>query len=298
MLNTSANVAELSRGFSKVFEKARSGTPTWGSKLAMTIPSTHSVEIHSFMARMLAMREWVGPRLLDSMKNHEYVLRNRKFEKTVAVPVDDIEDDSLGIYDLRFQELARIVEKHGDQILKEALQAGTSANGFDGVPFFSANHTLNPAGVQSNNFTSTALTGPNLNTVLTAMYTWTGEDGELLGVLNGGQPTLVIPPQLLLTAKGIVNAELTGGGNTNVQNGQATIMVIPELANQPTTWYVADLSGPIKPLIHQVRKKGVLVAKTSPDDENVFNDDQYIWGTKVRDAAGYGPWWLMARAIA
>jgi phage major head subunit gpT-like protein len=298
MINTTANVAELSRGFSKVFEKSRKDTEVWHPKLSMKISSSHAVEIHSFMARMLAMREWVGPRLLDSIKNHEYVLRNRDFEKSLAVPVNDIEDDALGIYDLKFQELARIIAKHPDQLMKETLQAGTSTNGFDGVSFFSGSHPLDPAGVQSNNFTSTALNAANLNTVITAMYTYTGEDGELLGVLNGGQPVLVIPPQLLLTAKGIVNAEYTGGGNTNVQNGQAQIMVIPELANEATTWYVADLSGPIKPLIHQVRKEGQLVAKTSPSDENVFNDNQYVWGTHVRDAGGYGPWWLMARAIA
>lgn len=295
MLITTATVQALNRGFSKVFEKAYRDTPEFGSRIAMTIPSTHGTEVHSFMKRILAMREWVGPRLIDNLSNHEYVLTNKTYEKTIGVPVNDIEDDSLGVYDIKFQELARVAKKWPDQLLKTVLQNGTSGLGFDGQAFFSSTHDLDPAGNQSNNFTSTALSATNVNTVWSAMAAYTGEDGEPLGV-NGS--LIVVPPQLRKTAKEIAAAEYVGGGNTNVQKGEFEVLVVPELANEATTWYLMDTATPVKPLIFQLRQAPKLTPKISDSDENVFNQDQYLWGAKARGVAGYGPWWLAARCIA
>ena len=46
--------------------------------------------------------------------------------------------------------------KHADQLVKAALQAGTSSNGFDGVAFFSASHPVGSS-TYSNNYTTSAL---------------------------------------------------------------------------------------------------------------------------------------------
>ena len=75
----------------------------------------------------------------------------------MGVNRDDIEDDQLGVYNPLFDELGRNARKWPDQVLKTVLQAGTTNLGFDGVAFFASTHPLNPAGNQSNNFTTTAL---------------------------------------------------------------------------------------------------------------------------------------------
>jgi phage major head subunit gpT-like protein len=62
-----------------------------------------------------------------------------------------------------------------------------------------------------------------------------------------------------------------------------------------SVWYLADLSAPIKPLILQKRKEVEFVSKTALTDDNVFFSREFIWGVDGRGAAGYGPWWLMAR---
>ena len=297
---TPSAIRSLDKGFNRLFQGAYDSTAMWGPRLATTVPSSHKSEVYGFMKRLLAMREWIGPRVIDNLESEAYTLINKTFEKTVGVMVNDIEDDTLGVYNPLFSELGRIASKWPDQQLKETLQAGTSGLGFDGVPFFATTHDLDPAGNQSNNYTGTALSAANYQLVRANMMSLTGEDGEPLAVMPN---TLVVPPQLERTARTIVNADMipNDSGNaaqTNVLQGSAEVLVIPELANEATTWYLADTTGALLPLIWQLREAPRLVNKNRMDDDNVFFDDQILYGSKARGVAGYGPWWLMSRAIA
>lgn len=58
-------------------------------------------------------------------------------------------------------------------------------------------------------------------------------------------------------------------------------------------WYLIDDTRPLKPIIWQDRKKAQIVAKTSLTDENVFNQDEFVWGAKRRGAAAFGAWQLV-----
>ncbi|ESY41910.1 head protein [Mesorhizobium sp. LNJC384A00] len=58
-------------------------------------------------------------------------------------------------------------------------------------------------------------------------------------------------------------------------------------------WYLLDTSKPIKPLIFQERMPlGKLVAKNQENDDNVFWNKEYIYGSDGRCNAGYGLWQL------
>lgn len=61
------------------------------------------------------------------------------------------------------------------------------------------------------------------------------------------------------------------------------------------TWYVMDLSRPLKPLIFQNRKADNFVAKTAETDENVFNANEFVWGVDNRRNSGFG-FWQMAQS--
>lgn len=295
MLVTRATLDSLRVGFSKIYQTAYGNTPTFYEQMATVVPSTTKENDYGWMASIPALREWLGPRVVRNLSEHSYTLKNKPFELTVGVDRDDIEDDNLGVYDMRFAGMAEAAAKWPDRLLKTVLQAGTSALGFDGVAFFAATHPLNPAGNQSNNFTSSALSDTNFAANRAAMMAYTSESGESLGVMPN---TLFVPPQLEDTARQIVVAEYGASGATNVQKGQANVVVVPELANQSTTWYLADTSHAIKGLIFQRRKAPVFVNKDAPTDDNVFFLRQFLYGVDARGNAGYGPWFLMSRAIA
>lgn len=292
---TKTLIENLQVGFRSDFDKAWRDTPTWGEKLAMTVPSSTATNTYGWMARLLKMRKWDGPRIIQNLKTHAYMLENEPYELTIGVDRDHINDDQLGIYSPMFSEFGRVGRKWADQTLKTALQAGTTNLGFDDVAFFASTHNLDPAGNQSNNFTGNALSTTNFATTRAAMMSYTGEDGEPLGVMPA---LLIVPPQLENAAHTIVTAERGASGASNVQKGQASVLVVPELANQGTTWYLADTSSAIKPLVWQLREAVKMVALTDVTDQNVFMHKQYLYGLEGRGVAGYGPWFLMSRNIA
>lgn len=295
MLITKPAIQQLQVGFSGIYRSGWNVTEPKLVALSTTVPSSTRTNTYGWMGRLLKMRKWDGPRVIQNLNTHAYQLENEPYELTVGVDRDDIEDDQLGVYNPLFDELGRNAKKWPDQCLKTVLQAGTTNLGFDGVAFFGSTHPLNPAGNQANNFTTTALSGTNFSTVRAAMMAFTGEDGEPLGVMPD---TLIVPPQLADTANTIVTAEFGASGATNVQKGQAKVIVVPELANQGTTWYLADTSNAIKGLVWQLRKAPEFVSKTELTDDNVFFQKQFVWGVDARGVAGYGPWFLMSRAIA
>lgn len=295
MLITKAAIQQLQVGFSSIYRQGWNITEPKLVGLATVVPSSTRTNTYGWMGRLLKMRKWDGPRVIQNLNTFSYQLENDPYELTVGVDRDDIEDDQLGVYNPLFEELGRNAKKWPDQVLKTALQAGTTNLGFDGVAFFGSTHPLNPAGNQANNFTTTALSATNFSTVRAAMMAFTGEDGEPLGVYPD---TLIVPPQLEDTANTIVTAEYGASGATNVQKSQAKVIVVPELANAATTWYLADSSNAIKGLVWQLRKAPEFVSKTELTDDNVFFQKQFVWGVDGRGVAGYGPWFLMSRAIA
>lgn len=292
MLATGANIRALQAGFRRDFERGYGEAPTFWNRLADQVPSTTSQELQGFLARNLKMRRWIGPRLLQSLYTHEFLIANEDYELTVSVARNDIEDDRLGVYGRRFQLMGRAGAKWPDQLLKERLQENPL--GFDGKTMFATDHDLDPITnpSQSNDF-DLPLTDENFDAVWTAMTEYTGEDGEPLGVMPD---LLVIPPALRTTAKEILVAERKANGATNVQKGDADYLVVRELANEPTRWYLVDSSAGILPWIFQLRKAVQMVMKDGPMDDNVFWDKDVVWGSDSRGEIAPGPWWLMSRS--
>lgn len=288
---TPAVIQALQTSFSTIFKSAYRDTPTFWARLATRVSSSTKTNTYGWMKRLLEMRKWVGPRVIQNMSAHSYILENEPYEATLGVDRDEIEDDALGLFDARVQELARVGARLPDQLVLDVLVNGHTNLGFDGKAFFATDHDLDPAGNQSNLITQ-LFTPAGWAFARATMQSYTGEDGRPLGV----NPNLVvIPPEYEFMAKHIFAAEYTHGGGSNVQKSEASYLVIPELAGT-TDWYALDVSAPIKPFIFQDRRAVQLVAKTAVTDDNVFMLREFLWGVDGRGAAGYGPWWLALKS--
>lgn len=55
-------------------------------------------------------------------------------------------------------------------------------------------------------------------------------------------------------------------------------------------WFLIDNSRALKPVILQVRKPFQFVRKDRPEDANVFDRKEYVYGVDGRHAVGYGFW--------
>ena len=57
-------------------------------------------------------------------------------------------------------------------------------------------------------------------------------------------------------------------------------------------WFLMDCSQPLKPLIYQERKPFQFVRKDREEDDNVFFNREFVYGTDGRSNVGFGLWQL------
>lgn len=118
--------------------------PKW-QRVASMIPSSTKTNAYAWLGQFPMLRQWVGERQYQSMLLSGYELTNQKFEATVTVKRDDIEDDQYAVYGPLFTEYGRAAATHPDIEIFAAIQNGESGICFDGQPFFDADH---PVGIE------------------------------------------------------------------------------------------------------------------------------------------------------
>lgn len=142
MLVNSQTLDLAVKGFKAVYTEANLAAPSHADKIAMTVPSSSRDETYGWLGQFPRLREWLGPRHVNSLKAHGFTIKNRKFEATVAIPRDDISDDRLGIYKPMFSEMGRDTRSHPDELIFDLLKSGFNELCFDGQSFFSDTHPV------------------------------------------------------------------------------------------------------------------------------------------------------------
>jgi phage major head subunit gpT-like protein len=94
---------------------------------------------------MPAFREWLGDRVINSIKEHGYSITNRTFENTIGISRDDVEDDTVGTYKPMVQMLAQEGQEFPDDLVFQLLADGFTTACYDGQNFFDTDHPVNAA---------------------------------------------------------------------------------------------------------------------------------------------------------
>jgi phage major head subunit gpT-like protein len=128
------------------------------------------------------------------------------------------------------------------------------------------------------------------------------EDDELgtFGSLASsfGQATATLPDELVFDAlKKGYETECYDGQNYfdtehPVGEGAAQKLVSNVQAGAGESWFLLCTTAPVMPLIYQERKPADLVMKGDPTDSNVFDKNEFVWGSHARSVAGYTFWQL------
>ncbi len=136
-------------GFKAAYSQAFAGVmPSW-SRVATLVPSNSKVENYGWLAEFPRLREWVGDRQIKSIAASGYQVTNKKFESSIGIPRDDIEDDTYGIFAPLFSELGYAAATHPDELVFALLAAGWTTTCFDGQYFIDSDHPVG-AGTVSN----------------------------------------------------------------------------------------------------------------------------------------------------
>jgi len=151
MIINQANLKTLFTAFKAAFNEGFRTPDRYWDQVATLVPSTTKEEKYAWLGQFPKLREWVGDRHIKSMAAHDYSIRNKKFESTVGVPKDDIEDDTYGVYTPLMQEMGFAAATHPDELVFTLLAAGFTTTCYDGQYFFDTDHPVGNGTVANTN---------------------------------------------------------------------------------------------------------------------------------------------------
>jgi len=273
----------LTSGLRTEFMNGQKSVVTIYQDVTTEIPSTKASEVYAWLGSTPRLRKWKDERQAKAIIEHGFTVVNEDYEASISVDKNALDDDQYGQIKIRVNAIGAAAKKGYDEFYTTVLEAGETSLCYDGQYYFDSDHSEGSSGTQSNLFTSSSLTIAHVETVISAMIVYKDDVGGLVGI----NPThIMVPPALEWTARAIF--EPMGTGDTNANNalrGRLKIIVNPYLTST-TTYYIMDLSAPVKPIIFQNRK--ALTFDT--DDGALFDHKEIKYGVDGRFAFGYADW--------
>ena len=272
-----------------VYDEAFAAQGGLYTEIATVLPSSQQTETYAWLGELPVMREFLDERQIVALREMGFTIVNKKWEATIALQREVLEDDQTGQIRMRAVSLADAVHRHFDKLLFDLINLNPTA--YDGVAFYHANH---------GNLTNTAFTADTLKVAISAMKARLLPNGEPMDV----NPThLLVPPALEWDARRVLNSayypDTTSGTTTpaahskNPLQNVLTLVVSPRLATT-SEWHVLDCRGPVCPFIIQQRIAPTFEALDGTTNDGLgdiaFLRDEYLYGVRSRDNAGPGLW--------
>lgn len=145
MIVNKASLDAVSVAVKAAFNKGMKEAESYYQRVATVVPSTTKQNKYAWLGQFPRLREWIGDRQVKSLAAHDYSITNRKFEGTVSIPKDDIDDDTYGVYMPVAEEQGYAAKTHPDEMTFELLKEGFTTPCYDGQNFFDTDH---PVGVE------------------------------------------------------------------------------------------------------------------------------------------------------
>ena len=142
MLITSASLEALRVGFKTHFQSGFAGVPSMRDRVSTRVDSADMEERYGWIGELPEVREWIGPRVVHSLKEHDYAIREKAWELTLAVPRRNIETDKLGTFAARFQMFGESTGRKWETLVWQALKGGFATECYDGQFFFDSDHPV------------------------------------------------------------------------------------------------------------------------------------------------------------
>ncbi|WP_241985478.1 Mu-like prophage major head subunit gpT family protein [Cryobacterium sp. TMT1-21] len=263
-------------------------------EIAMPVNSKNLSEQYAWLGSIPGLREFKSERIPGTLSKFNYEITNKKWESTLDVDRDAIEDDRTGQIMMAVNALATKAGKHYTSLITKAFDLGWTTPVFDGQNFIDAAHSYG-----SNNLgTAKDITPTNIDAAELLLASQTDDAGDPLGYSG---THLIVGPALKSAATTFVNSAIINVGGIAVSNPyyQAyKVIVLKNLDKTSKKWAIADLSQGLLPFVLQIRVAITLVAKTDLNSDRAFDKDVFTWGTRARHNAGYGNHQLIVGAIA
>lgn len=280
----------------------------WAPKVAFSIDTDQASEEYKWLGQSPAVREWIGGRQPASFKEAGIEIKNKTFEASIELNVDELRRDKSGQIMIRVDDLAARVRSHWHKLLSELIV--TPGNGYDGTTFYSATHSEDDSGTQLNLLTATQV--PALD-VTVASPTVAEIQAAAIGVVqymlaykdNRGEPLnenaksfmFMVPLWLFATFQQAVALPIINAGGAAIPNllAQWPGMSFEVIANPRFTagsliFYTFITDQATKPFIMQQE-----LMETGEDDQSFINNKRIV-GVKLIRNVGTAFWQLASKS--
>jgi len=262
---------------------------SWVEAISMYFGSDQDSETYKWLGMSPAMREWIGGRNPQGLRQNGITIENKTYEASLEVSVDDLRRDKTGQLRVRIDELAVRAVQHWMKLLTTLIEDGESTNGYDSQYFFDDDHSEGSSGTQTNDLdsddyselnvtTSTNPTADELADVIMKMiqhlFTLKDDQGEPMN--NSARQFLVMVPIPFLgaAAQALRSKQLDTGSGTRDNPLLNEDWKISLAANPRLTWTTKlalfRTDGRAKPFIRQ--------------------EEEGVYGVKAIRNVGYGYW--------
>lgn len=139
---SSAKLATINTGFRANFMTgmgAAAGATTY-QRIATVIPSATKENEYGWLKSIPGIRQWIGDRQVNALAEDGYKIRNLRWEDTVSVKDEVINDDQYGVMKPVFEMLGDEVARFPDVRVYAALKAGLTTKCYDDQYFFDTDH--------------------------------------------------------------------------------------------------------------------------------------------------------------
>lgn len=272
----------------------------WVGDVSMPFESNQESETYAWLGMAPAMREWLGGRNAKGLKENGITIRNKTYEATLEVLVDEIRRDKTGQVMLRIAELARRTNSHWASLLSTLIIAAESAVCYDGQYFFDTDHSEGDSGTQDNDLTGAAATATQptaaeaeaaLLTCVAAILGFKDDQGEPMN--EDAQLFRVLVPAVYLPpfASVIYNPFIAAGQSNlvkNIEGFKFSLSVNPRLTSG-AKFMVFRADSKTKSFIRQ-EEEAVTVSAIAEGSELEFKENKHQYGVKAIRNVGYGYW--------
>lgn len=142
MLVNAENLNALRTGFNAAFQRGLGIAPSQYLRITTVVPSTTKEQKYGWLGKLPRVREWIGPRLVQNLMQHDYAIKEKPLELTIGVDRDDIETDNLGIYAPLFETMGQETGSEWEAMSWALLKAGWTTLCYDGQSFFDTDHPV------------------------------------------------------------------------------------------------------------------------------------------------------------
>lgn len=254
--------------------------------ISTLVQSQSAIEAYPIIDQFSSMREWIGPRQIETLKVRNLIVKNRDFEHAIRVSRNAIADEQCGLYGAMISGLGMAAENMWDDLVFNALTANDSW--LDQSPFFGTRSY--EGGGTITNQTANALSHNTYAQARQSMLSYVGHGGSPLNVVPD---TLVVGPALEGIARSILEGQFkqVAIGNDsaladNTLRGTAKLMISTRLVGEHANkWYLMATNDVIRPIILQQRQLPRLSRIDSEESEFVFKYNENLYGTHARGAA-------------